>query len=524
MIKKVLFSGILISSIFLGIVGCSNSGSDVDKKNDETKSSNIKTEAIIIEKSINNNPILGYDNDKKMRYSADPAALVVGDTVYLYSGHDTSSGNNYVIPEWQCYSSKDLVNWNFEGVIMKGSQISWASDPNAAWASQVSTRYSEEKGKDLYYLYFCTWDKTSEGKQSIGVAVSESPTGPFTDIGKPLVKGTVTTNESSSWNDIDPTVWIEEDESGVERRYLSWGNGKLYVCELNEDMVSIKDINLDGKITFGVDIVEKKAPESFTEAPWIYRRQDENGKYYGDYYLFYAFGWREQMAYATTDDLMNGEFEYKGIIMEPTATSNTNHMSVIDFNKKTYFIYHNGSLPKGSGYRRVTCMEELIFNEDGSIPYIKETATGVFGFTNTISSSSGEMLYHKNFKNSSSDSAYPLLNINVGTNIKGTTQDDGLWVITPGRYQPENENHVSIQSYNKPGLYFTDGMAGIKLSQDSTGYMGKQQTFKTVKGLNGKGVSFESLTEEGKFITLVSNILKLTDGSDKDAASFIINK
>lgn len=77
-------------------------------------------------------------------------------------------------------------------------------------------------------------------------------------------------------------------------------------------MISVKDLNGDGKITSGTskesaDIIDKTAGLStFTEAPWLYRRQDENGKYYGKYYLFYAYGWREQMAYATIDSLLDG--------------------------------------------------------------------------------------------------------------------------------------------------------------------------------------------------------------------------
>ena len=65
--------------------------------------------------------------------------------------------------------------------------------------------------------------------------------------------------------------------------------------------------------------------------------------------------------------------------MEPTATSNTNHPAVIDFNGKTYFIYHNGSLVWGSGFRRSVCVSEMTFNEDGTVPYIDETSTGLTG-------------------------------------------------------------------------------------------------------------------------------------------------
>ena len=328
---------------------------------------------INIEKSEFSNPIGGFDDSGELTYGGDPSALVVDDTLYLYVGHDTASNESYVIPEYLCYSTKDMKEWKYEGVMLKMSDVKWA-DNNSAWAGQVARHYDKEAGKDKYYMYYCSWDSTDGGKQSIGVAVSDSPTGPFEDVGSALVKGSFTTEESSGWNDIDPTVWIEEDDSGEEHRYLAWGNSKLYVCELNEDMVSVKDYDGDGQITFKTDVVIKPNPDSYTEAPWIYRRQDENGKYYGDYYLFYAYGWREQMAYATTDSLMEGRFFYQDVIMKPTATSNTNHMAVVDFLGKTWFIYHNGSLPHGSGFRRVACVEEVKFYDDGAVAYIEETA------------------------------------------------------------------------------------------------------------------------------------------------------
>ena len=186
--------------------------------------------------------------------------------------------------------------------------------------------YEKTNGRDRYYFYYCSWDSTARGLQSIGVGVSDSPTGPFTDIGKSLVKGTETEPGTSTFNDIDPTVWIETDEQGVEHRYLLWGNGKTYVCELNEDMISVKDQNGDGKITCGTskkkaDIIDVTGARGFTEAPWIYRRQDENGNYVGSYYLFYAYEWREQLAYSTTGDLMSGEWTFGSVLTPPTSSS-----------------------------------------------------------------------------------------------------------------------------------------------------------------------------------------------------------
>ncbi len=515
----------MVSIIAIGCVtGCKGQGNDeTNEETKETEPVRIETEAIVVEKSEKGNPIGGFDASGNRVYGGDPAALVVGDTVYLYTGHDTSTGDNYVIPEWQCYSSKDMVNWTYEGVVLKCKDIAWA-DKNSAWAGQVAMHYDETTGKDKYYFYYCSWDSTAKGKQSIGVAVAESPTGPFTDIGQSLVKGTFTEGSASDWSDIDPTIWIENDANGVEHRYLAWGNGNYYICELNEDMISVKDLDGNGTIEYGKDVLEKKAPKSFTEAPWIYRQKDEKGNYTGPYYLFYAYGWREEMAYATTDDLINGEWQFGDIIMEPTATSNTNHMSVIDFNGKTYYIYHNGSLTGGSGYRRVACVSELIFGENGKVEYITETSTGISGTASYLENVDGEKVAHYHFENSSSDTAYPYEGILAGTTMEEVTDEDMKWEIVPGLQDKTNENYVSIEAYNKPGLYLTAIKdEGVRLYQDAYDVLAMKQTFKTVKGLNGEGVSFESVAYPGYFIAVNEDgELILGNGSDKEACTFNI--
>ena len=472
-------------------------------------------QAITISKSTGGNPIGGFDADGNLVYGGDPSVMIDGDTLYLYVGHDTAPNESYVIPEYLCYSTKDMVTWTYEGVVLSMSNVSWA-DRNSAWAGQVA------KYHDKYYFYYCSWDKTDGGKQSIGVAVADDPKGPFVDIGQSLVKGSFTANQTSNWNDIDPTVWIETDEQGVEHRYLSWGNGKLYVCELNEDMISVKDYNGDGKITFGADVKEKGAPQFFTEAPWIYRRQDEYGKYYGPYYLFYAYGWREQMAYATTDHLMDGTYTFQDIIMEPSATSNTNHMAVFDFLGKTWFIYHNGSLPKGSGFHRVACIQELKFEEDGSVPYLEETATGAFGTISKLTTLKGDVLAHEHYNNSPADTEYPYTNVALGSNFRGQVTYDTYWEIVPGKYDPTRDSYVSIESYNKAGLYVSYGATKAYMSQDHDGKQAAQQTFKTVMGLAGEGVSFECIGKPGMYLSIVDGKATLTDGSDPQVCTFRI--
>lgn len=502
--------------------GASSGGTDSASSGEAVSSSDARPgEPVSVAKSEYSNPVAGFDDSDGLTYGGDPSALVVDDTLYLYVGHDTASGESYVMPEYLCYSTKDMKEWKYEGVMLKMTDVSWG-DNNSAWAGQVARHYDKASGKDKYYMYFCSWDNTASGKQSIGVAVADSPTGPFVDIGQSLVKGTFTTEESSGWNDIDPTVWIEEDENGEEHRYLAWGNSKYYICELNEDMVSVKDRDGDGQITFKNDVRIKPNPDSYTEAPWIYRRRDENGKAYGDYYLFYAYGWREQMAYATTDDLMEGRYSFQDVVMKATATSNTNHMAVVDFLGKTWFIYHNGSLPHGSGFRRVACVEEVKFYDDGSLGYINETAAGPFGTVSSITAGNGEKLAHAQFNNSLSDDKYPYVDIALGSGLDKISELDEQWVLVSGKEDPKNENLVSIESNNKPGLFVTVTDSGVVLAQDNDGKKAQAQTFKTVSGLSGKGVSFEASGKEGMYLTLSGGTLTLTDGSDAEASSFEI--
>ena len=514
--KKKIISLLLLGIMAITAVGCNNDTNE-----------NVKVapgEPIVIEKSLFGNPIGGFDAEGKLTYGGDPAILVDGDTVYLYTGHDISPTSSYMIPEYQCYSTKDLINWTYEGVVMSMKDVKWGNIA-AAWAGQVAKHYDETLKKDMYYLYFCSWDNTDSGKQSIGVAVSENPTGPFVDIGEPLVKGSFTQFQTSDWNDIDPTVWIEKDDKGVEHIYLMWGNSKLYGCELNADMVSVKDLNGDGKIKYGIDVMEFAAPQSFTEGPWLYRRQDENGNYYGPHYMFYAHGWREQLAYATTDaeDFRLAIWEFGGMVMSPSATSNTNHPAVFDFKGKTYLVYHNGSLPKGSGYRRVACIEEIIFDENGQIARLEETATGISGIISTIKNTAGEVFAHARFNNASTDTSYPYDDVQLGSNLKNSKPEDAYWEIVPGQADKANENYVSIESYNKAGLYVTaDSESTVVLAQNHDGKMQDAQTFITVQGLNGEGVSFESVKFPGKYLTLMDGVASLTDGSNKDACSFTI--
>ncbi len=493
-------------------------------------------EEICLPKETGGNPITGRQlrdlgESSDYLYGGDPSALVDGDTVYLFTGADVSTDHEveqsiYNIPEYRCYSSTDLSTWSYEGVVMTMDTVTWAKDDSSAWASQVVKHYDAEQGRDLYYLYFCTWDKS--GKQSIGVATAESPTGPFTDMGEALVRGSQTKPDTTSYNDIDPTVWIETDEEGTEHRYLAWGNGVFFVCELNEDMVSVTDRNGDGEISCGLDgesddIVKRTIGlEDYTEAPWLYRRTDESGRATGPYYLFFAHRWRECLAYATCEDLFTGAWSDTRMIMTPTATSNTNHPAVIDYQGTTYLIGHNGALPAGSGFRRSVTIQEMTITEDGSIAMMEETASGLTGNAVMLTTADDRSLSHESFVSSTADGDYPYQDIGVGTDI-GKSKTDALWVLRPGKSDFANDASISMESENKPGLYLTardDGSIVLAQDTDATEQTAKAQTFRTMK--YGDGFVLESIAQPGRYVGVADEKACLTDGSDAEILIFTL--
>ena len=303
----------------------------------EVKSTVGKTETVKL-----NNPIITD------QYTGDPAALVYKDKVYLYAGHDEAPNdfNFYKMNEWVVYSSSDMKNWEPHPVPLKVTDFKWAA--NDAWASQVI----ERNGK--FYWYVTVSHGTVPGK-AIGIAVSDSPTGPFKDVlGKALITNDMTKFTDISWDDIDPTVYIDNDGQA----YLFWGNTACHYAKLKDNMVE-----LDGPIQH-INL------PNYTEAPWIHKHKDW-------YYLSYAYQFPEKIAYAMSKSI-TGPWEYKGILNELAGNSNTNHQSIIDFKGQSYFIYHNGAIqPHGGSFRRSVCVDKLYYNKDGTMKRVVMTSEGI---------------------------------------------------------------------------------------------------------------------------------------------------
>lgn len=288
-------------------------------------------------------------------YTADPAPMVCGDTLYLYTTHDEDVLVNdfYTMRDWRCFSTKDMVHWTDHGAVFSLDDISWADD--RAWAPQAV----ERNGK--YYLY-CPVHKTNGG-MAIAVGISDSPTGPFTDLGKPLV------NEGD-WNDIDPTVFIDDDGQA----YLYFGNPELRYVLLNEDMVSYDQKTGVVKVPMTVESFGAGSHDtgtSYGEGPWFYKR---NGLYYMVYAAFAPGVHMEHLAYATSESPV-GPWKYGGVLMTEEGGVFTNHPGIVDFRGRSYLFYHTGELPGGSLFHRSVCVTEFTYNEDGSISTVPKSAT-----------------------------------------------------------------------------------------------------------------------------------------------------
>ena len=283
-------------------------------------------------------------------YTADPAPIVYNGRVYLYTGHDEDGSTWFTMKEWRVWSSADMVNWTDHGSPLSLATFSWASQN--AWAGQVVFR----NGKFYWYVPVTS---RATGRYAIGVAVSNSPTGPFSDaLGHPLVEN----------NEIDPTVFI--DDNG--QAYLYWGNPNLWYVKLNSDMISYSGGPTQIPLTtagFGTRTGDPNRPTLFEEGPWVYKR---NSLYY---LVFAAKCCSEFIGYSTAPG-PTGPWTYRGTIMPTQGSSFTNHPGVIDFNGGSYFFYHNGALPGGGGFTRSVAVEKFSYNADGSFPTINMTTTG----------------------------------------------------------------------------------------------------------------------------------------------------
>ncbi|WP_324675030.1 glycoside hydrolase family 43 protein [Hymenobacter sp. GOD-10R] len=311
--------------------------------------------------------------------------MVYRDTVFLYTGHDEDDATGFKMFNWLLYTSTDMVNWTDHGPVASTNSFSW-SPKNGAWAPQCI----ERNGK--FYMYCPIHVK------GIGVLVSDSPYGPFTDpLGKPLIQ--------NSNDDIDPTVYIDDDGQA----YLYWGNPNLYYVKLNKDMISYS----------GPIVKSSTKPANYQEGPWFYKRKDK-------YYMAYASTCCPEGIGYSMSDSPTGPWNYTGTLMDRDPRSNGNHPGIIDYKGNSYLFGFNYAISKAQSAthteRRSVCLAKLTYNSDGTIqqlPFWSEAGVDRIAVLNPYKRNEAETIAgSQGLKTSKGPTGMYVTNIDSGDYIK----------------------------------------------------------------------------------------------------------
>lgn len=305
-----------------------------------------------------NNPVLpGFHADPEIVYSHQTKKY------YIYS---TTDGQ----PGWggwyfTAYSSDDLKHWTYEGVILdlKSEQVPWAN--GNAWAPCIEEKLV--KGKYKYYFYYSGNPKNGQGKQ-IGVAVADSPTGPFVDLGHPII----TESPVGGGQQIDVDVFTAP-VSG--KTYLYWGNGYMAGAELNKDMVSIKKKTLTVMTPEGGTLQDY----AYREAPYVFYR---NGLYYFMWSVDDTGSPNYHVAYGISKSPLGPiEVAAQPVVLKQNPEQQiygTAHNSVLQIpgTDEWMIVYHRINkwyLKDAPGVHREVCIDRLQFNDDGTIQPVVPT-------------------------------------------------------------------------------------------------------------------------------------------------------
>jgi beta-xylosidase len=284
-------------------------------------------------------------------FTADPSGRVFNGRLYVYTSHDLPDAKYWDMVDWRLLSTSDLATWKDHGSIFRVKDFAWAT--HWAWAPDCVLA----GGK--YYL-FLPVDRTQ-----IGVAVGDSPEGPFKDaIGKPLIDNAKLPDAGPEYFGCRKPEVVKLSPSLIELA------GSLHTVSLLD--AQGKPVPLAGP---GQNPV---LPEGYGEAPFVFKRA-------GKYYFVYSNGWAptSTQVYAIGDHPM-GPFTYAGKVMEHAA-SVTQHGSVVQFKGKWYVLYHTSELSNGNAFRRSVCIDELTFDANGRINTVTPTKNGPVPIADTDS-------------------------------------------------------------------------------------------------------------------------------------------
>lgn len=296
-------------------------------------------------------------------YSADAAALVHNDSLFIFAGHDEQGpqGNNnksFIMNDWHVLVTDDMEHYHDYGAVLSVKTFKWAN------ASAFAGHCEYRNGRFYWYVavhHGTIKENGSEGF-AIGVAVADHPSGPWKDaIGQALI--TDNTPNDVVLN-IDPAIFYDGDD--IWMYWGSWNAGRR--VKLKENMIELASTPEDIKI------------KDFFEAPWMHY-------FRGNYYFSYASGYPSTTNYSMAPSL-NGPWTQKGVINDKMDNSETNHQAIFKYLGHWYFMYHGANSPGGWTYRRSVNIDYLYYDRDGLIQKIKHT-DGVDPVNNALLEAAG---------------------------------------------------------------------------------------------------------------------------------------
>ncbi|WP_082587350.1 family 43 glycosylhydrolase [Nocardioides sp. Soil774] len=366
---------------------------------------------------------------------ADPNIAVFDGTYYIYATTDGTPG--WGGKDFYVWSSPDLAHWTrSEEPILTldgpNGDVPWAS--GNAWAPTII----ERGGK--YYFYF-SGHNAALNRKTIGVAVADSPTGPFTAQPQAMILN----NEAvTSGQAIDPAAF-HDPVSG--KYYLYWGNGSPVMAELADDMVSLKP----GTIARMTGLTD------FREGSFMNYRD-------GTYHLTYAIddtgSPNYRVGYATSTS-PTGPWTYRGVILEKDVSQGilaTGHSSIVQVpgTDEWYIAYHRFAIPTfasagGDGTHRETTIDRLTFGADGLIQKVVPTLSSVDplaysdGVVTASVSDAGDSGWF---------GADATLTLTGGSSVKQVRLGDGAWTAYAGPVDlPAGSYDVAWRSRSANGMW-----------------------------------------------------------------------
>ena len=318
--------------------------------------------------TVGNNPVLPGQY-------ADPDIDYFDGKFWIFPTTDGFSGwsGNY----FHAFSSTDLVNWKDEGVILDVDkshegvkQDYWTENTTVSpWSVGSAWAPTIEKKNGKYYFYYCA--KYPNGTSAIGVAVADSPAGPYKAADQPVVTRSmegVTVGQA-----IDPSIFTDPNTG---KSYILYGNGSPAIAELNDDMVSVK----------AGTVRKLNGLRNFRESVVVAYR---DGKYHWTWSCDDAGSPNYHVEYGVSDSI-DGEIEYKGVLLQKDSSKNLQgtahqsdvHVTDANGNDRWFMAYHRhytplGVFTSGLGYHRETAIDEIHFDADGLMETIKPTDEGV---------------------------------------------------------------------------------------------------------------------------------------------------